>query len=539
MCGLVVLVGLATPASPSPQADDSDLVSLACSIPHDWLLRTWRGWRPDRSGDIQMIPIEPNFIGSGFPHVGPWDYVQRVPMLWYGPGFIRSQGAVDRPVTTVGIAPTAASLLRFPFHAVDGSPMTEALLPEDERPRAPKLIVTVIWDAGGRDVLEANPDAWPYLGSLIPKGTWYENMTVGSSPTSTAQIHANIGTGAFPNHHGLVGHRLRIGGKLTTPWGMGPALIVQPTLADVFDLAMGNEPKAGIVATVNIHFGMLGHGAFYSGGDADIGTTRSIIGGDTLTDEGFEWNLPGNIAPYYTLPPYTNDTPGFDHDVRAVDATDGQIDGKWRDNDIDQLLGGFDTPARIPYQERVLESVIEREGFGADDVPDLLYANFKEIDYISHIWTMNSPEMNDAVVAQDEALKRLVRYLNSHVGRGEWVLALTADHGAIPDPRISGAFNISSAPIGAGIEATFDTDGDDSSVVELIQPTHVYVDAGELRQNGGTPEDVARWIMTLTEGDTAPPGVTVPPDEVDALVFEAAFPSSLMADLPCLPEARG
>ena len=41
--------------------------------------------------------------------------------------------------------------------------------------------------------------------------------------------------------------------------------------------------------------------------------------------------------------------------------------------------------------------MITREGFGQDDVPDLLYANFKEIDYISHIWSMNSPEMDDAV----------------------------------------------------------------------------------------------------------------------------------------------
>ena len=45
--------------------------------------------------------------------------------------------------------------------------------------------------------------------------------------------------------------------------------------------------------------------------------------------------------------------------------------------------------------------MIRREGFGADDVPDLLYLNFKEIDYVSHVWSMNSPEMLDAVVAQD------------------------------------------------------------------------------------------------------------------------------------------
>src|SRR5262249_49109684 len=153
--------------------------------------------------------------------------------------------------------------------------------------------------------------------------------------------------------------------------------------------------------------------------------------------------------------------PGFQKDVDAVDRADGRSDGKWRDNSIDQLLQGFDTPARIPYQERVLESIVRHEGFGPDDVPDLLYANFKEIDYISHIWTMNSPEMDDAVRAQDAALKRLVTFLNDQVGQGQWAMVLTADHGAIPDPKISGGFQISTTPIGAGLNAAFDTDGDD------------------------------------------------------------------------------
>ena len=421
------------PAAPATAAgSDRDLIALACGMPHDELLRTWRGWSPDRGGELQMIANLPNFVGSGLPHVGPWDYVQDVPMLWYGPGYIRAQGAVARPVTSVGIAPTAARLLDFPYHAPDGSPMTEAIIPKDERANQepPKLIVTLVWDAGGRDVLAAHSKSWPYLKSLIPKGTWYQNASVGSSPTSTAQIHATIGTGAFPDDHLLVGHRLRVGPTIVTPWAQGPNLIVEPTLADLYDRAMGNAPKVGIIATVNIHFGMMSHGSFFNGGDKDIGLTRSVTDPGTLTDEGFKWNLPGQIEPYYTLPSYVNDTPGFAKDVEAVDRADGQLDGKWRTNSIDQLLGGFDTPARIPYQERVLESVVQREGFGADTVPDLLYANFKEIDYISHVWTMNSAEMDDAVRAQDAALAQLVRFLDAQVGKGQWAMVLTADHGA-------------------------------------------------------------------------------------------------------------
>ena len=183
--------------------------------------------------------------------------------------------------------------------------------------------------------------------------------------------------------------------------------------------------------------------------------------------------------------------------------------------------------------------MIEREGFGQDDVTDLLFVNYKMIDYISHVWTVNSPEMRDAVEGQDAALEELVTFLNEQVGQGQWAMVLTADHGSIPDPQISGAFQISATPIAAGINSAFDTDGDDTHIVQLIQPTQIFINERELAQNGHTLDEVARYVMDLTKAETAQPGVVVPPEEANDLVFQASFPSSLMSELPCLPEARG
>ncbi|HEU4355011.1 MAG TPA: alkaline phosphatase family protein [Actinomycetota bacterium] len=518
---------------PSVELASGDLPDLACSLPHEWLLRTWRGNRDDRSAELQILPIEPNFVGSGLPHVGPWPYAQDIPMFWYGPGHIATSGEVDRPVTLAGVAPTMGALLDFPFRPPDGSPMREAVAGNQT---APRLVVTMVWDAGGMNVLERWPHDWPFLRSLIPDGTWYTRGTVGSSPTSTAQTHATIGTGSFPDHHGIVAHRLRIGGQLTTPWKYGPTYLIDPTFADLYDLGMGNEPVVGELGTVSIHLGMLGHGSLWGGGDQDIAAVREVVGAETLGAEGFEWNLTPALQPYYRLPDYLNEVPGFERDVRQMDSADGRLDGRWRTNDIDQLLSGFDTPARIPYQTRVLETMIEREGFGADDVPDLLFVNYKMIDYISHVWTVNSPEMQDAVRAQDESLRDLVGFLDRQVGRGRWAMVLTADHGSIPDPDVSGAFPIPTGPIVNGINTTFDTDGDDTRIVELVQPTQIFINEDELEQNGSTLEDVAWWIMGLTKGDVS--ATTLPASQADDPIFQASFPSSLMSDLPCLPEAR-
>ena len=184
----------------SAVSSDQDLIDQACSLPKELLLRTWRGWSADHGAEVSWIPKEPDFVGAGLPHVGPWDYLQDVPMLWYGPGYIKAQAPVRRPVTLAGIAPTQGEVVGYDFAPIDGQPMTEAVLTPQERPNPnpPKLLVTMVWDAGGMDTLQAHPSAWPFLKSLMDRGTFYANATVGSSPTSTAQGHATIGTGASP-----------------------------------------------------------------------------------------------------------------------------------------------------------------------------------------------------------------------------------------------------------------------------------------------------------------------------------------------------
>lgn len=534
----VSLVPTALPASAGD--DDDDLIAIACSLPVPMLERVYRGWNEDRGPELMWFPADPDFVGSGLPHVGAWDYIQHIPMFWYGPGHIRAAGSIDREVTLADIAATQAALTAFPFIAPDGAPMTEAVEPVpngDDRP-ALRLIVTIVWDAAGRNVLEEHRGRWPYLESLIPQGAWFDRAFVGTSPTSTAQTHATIGTGAFPRRHGIVGHRMRIGGELTTPWKSGPDFLILPTFADLYDRALDNEPVVGVVATLDIHFGMMSRGAYFHGGDRDIALTRTGLGGFTLTDEGTVWNLRPAYHPYYRLAGYANDVRGFAKDKEELDLRDGRRDGKWRTNEIEQLLHGFNTPARSPYQVRVIERVIEREGFGADHVTDLLFTNFKPTDYVSHVWSMNSEEMGDAVEAQDRALAQLVDVLDRTVGEGEWALVLTADHASMPDPATTGAFQISTWTAADRIQDRFDLDVDDVPVVDLVHPTAVFLNEDELAEHGGTLADVARFAMTLRKDEVVGKDIHPAPGTEGDRAFLVAFPSRLLERLPCLAEER-
>ena len=407
----------------------------ACDLPHDVLVRIWRGWRADRSGRIVLVPHGLDYLAGGglVTHSTPWGYTQHVPMCWYGPG-IKPVGIVNRPVTSADIAPTMARLLGFSdFRAPDGRDMAEVALRGGAS--KPKLIVVAVWDGGGRNVLDLWPDDWPNLRGLVTRGAWYEHATVGSNPSNTAPVHATIGTGAFPRTHGCVDILIRFpDGRIGDPYSRGPdQAILVPALAERYLAAVGEDAVVAEFGTVPWHVGMVGRGS--TTGPQPVAVCKKLGANETTAPT---WGLPRVIAKHYRFPEYVNDLPRLD-DPRApyfryADRIDGTIDGKWRGHVIRNQLGGFHTPARIPFQERAVEEVIRREELGTHRETDLLFLNFKLIDEVGHLYYADSPEMSDSVRAQDRCLARFVAFLNNNLG-SEWVLLVTSDHGPHDPPE--------------------------------------------------------------------------------------------------------
>lgn len=494
---------------------------IACDLPPTQLRRILNGFIAGKSGEIQFVLRTPHFFGANS-HSGPWNYLQRVPLFFYGPGHVAPAGEVSRPATVADIAPTFGRLLGYDFQTADGRVMEEAVLPDQDPPR---LIVLVVWDGAGRNVLAEYPAAWDELQQLIPNGAWFDNATVGSSPSVTPATHATMGTGVFPRTHGALDLRIRDGDSLVGPILNGPQYLLAPTLADEFDRDMDNQPVVGFVATEPA-LGMVGHGSFLEGGDKDLALGQR---------EGV-WGLTEANQEYFRYEPSLTEVPGLDEAVRRLDLEDGRLDGQWLGQAVLELPADIlHTPAYAEYQTEVLRHIIREEGFGQDDVPDLLFTNYKQIDRVGHRWPFPSPQMEAVVASSAREFINLTEVLDEEVGQGEWVMGLTADHGSTPSAASSGAYGIDQIELSNDINEAFDTDGDDTPVLASFRVTQLWFNVAELEENGHTLADVADFLMEYTPADNAADPSGVSEGLRTERLFAAAFPAEVLDRLPCTP----
>ncbi|MDQ3954043.1 MAG: alkaline phosphatase family protein [Actinomycetota bacterium] len=508
-----------SPAFPVPEPA-ADWLTSGCDLPLDLLQRVRRDYNPERSAEVVAVPRAPNFMGgyNATSHSGPWDYIQRVPIVLYGPGFIRAQGKVEleREATVADLAPTLADLLDMPWPEDRPSrSLSEALLPEAKRNGTPRVIVTIVWDGGGWDVLETWPDSWPHLASLMADGTAVTNGIAGSSPSVTPAIHANIGTGAFPKQHGIVDIPVRDGDDVLNSYPeKSPRFLGLPTVADLWDLSTGNAAQVGMLGYKGWHIGMMGQGGYLEGADKDLAafianSGEGVVGAET----------------WYELPDYLDKVSGIETFAETIDAGDGKRDGRWLGHDT--LKDPFDlrhTPAAILYQTELMLPMLGKEGFGQDEIPDLFYVNYKPIDTIGHSYNMVDPEVRDALLYADEELKEITRYLDDEVGKNKWVVAITADHGQTPSPDVTGAWAISQDVMMEDVAEQLGLEVKD--IFQEARPTNFWLQPGLEEEHGVTAEEVADIFLQHTISDNVTDESRLPDYEgrLQEPVIEAAFP---------------
>ncbi|MDQ3914346.1 MAG: alkaline phosphatase family protein [Actinomycetota bacterium] len=493
----------------------------ACALPRAWLERTRRGYYEPRSGQISLLPETPAYMasgGDGWSHSGPWPYLQDVPLVFYGPGVVPRTGEVTTPATIADVAPTTAALLGTAFDAGDGDILREVVPRSPRRP--PKLVVTIVWDGGGWNTLRQWPEEWPNLARLMRRGVSFTHATVGSSPSVTPAVHSTLGTGSYPWTAGVTGVPVRDEeGEVVDAFleGESSRFLKLPTFGERWDERNDNRALVGMLGYEPWHLGMIGQGAERAGGDRDDAVWLNV-----------ETNVWITNPAHYTLPEPVAATGGLDGYLDELDAADGAADRSWRDNAIlDAPDRVEETPAFIRYHTDALLNLVRAGGYGDDEVTDLLFTNYKQIDRVGHYFNMASVEVHDSLVTTDEELGRIVRGLDVEVGRGRYVVVVTADHGQQPDAAAVDGFGIDPNEVEGDVDAAF------GPVVDAVWPTEVFLDDEAMEREGVAVEEVARWLGDYRVEDNDPDGRERGRFAAADRVFALAIPARILPHLDC------
>jgi predicted AlkP superfamily pyrophosphatase or phosphodiesterase len=111
--------------------------------------------------------------------------------------------------------------------------------------------------------------------------------------------------------------------------------------------------------------------------------------------------------------------------------------------------GGKTKPGREYYEQlatssfgndlllELAKSCAIAEDLGRHAEPDLLVVSFSSNDLIGHKWGPDSPEVLDVTLHSDAIMAELLTFLDHRVGKGQYLMAVTADHGICPVVEVS------------------------------------------------------------------------------------------------------
>ncbi|HEY2787482.1 MAG TPA: alkaline phosphatase family protein [Fimbriiglobus sp.] len=78
---------------------------------------------------------------------------------------------------------------------------------------------------------------------------------------------------------------------------------------------------------------------------------------------------------------------------------------------------------------------IVEEKLGHHDAPDLLTVSFSSNDLVGHTFGPDSQEVLDTTLRSDAIMQDFLKFLDDKVGKGNYAMVVTADHGVCPVPE--------------------------------------------------------------------------------------------------------
>lgn len=345
----------------------------------------------------------------------------------------------------------------------------------------PKLVVGIVVDQMRWDYLYRFQDRYGSGGfrRLLNEGFTFENTYIDYLPTYTAIGHSTIYTGSVPALHGIAGNDFIIqstgqemyctqddsvqGVGATGKVGqMSPNNLLTSTVTDQLKLATNFRSKVYGIA-IKDRGGILPAGHFadaaywYDGGSGSWITSTFYMNQlpkwvTNLNQTKFadqylkEWNTLYPINTYVNSTKDENDYEGlFDGETKAVFPRD--LKSLKKSNGYGLIRS---TPFGNTITADLAKQIIDNEKLGQNEkgISDFLAISFSSTDYIGHQYGINSIEIEDTYLRLDKDLENFFNYLDQKVGKGNYTVFLSADHGAAHNPKFfkdmkgnSGYFN--------------------------------------------------------------------------------------------------
>ena len=329
----------------------------------------------------------------------------------------------------------------------------------------PQLVVGIVVDQMRYDYLQRYADRFCDSGfkRLMGNGFTYSNAQYNYVPTYTGPGHASIYTGTTPSNHGIIANDWFDRGKGDLLYcaedagvesvgsknkGMSPKNLFSTTITDQLALSTSRQSKI-IGISVKDRGAILpaGHaatGAFWF--DPKLGKMQSSSWyGKELPKWMEAFNRKGKALSYLdqswnTLYPITS----YSASAPDNNAYEGQLkkgadpvfpyDLKELQKDWGYKLLSF-TPFSNSYLVDAAIAALIGEKMGKDAICDFLCLSFSATDYAGHFFGPQAVEIEDMYLRLDRDIARLLYVLDQEVGKGNYSVFLTADHGANEVPK--------------------------------------------------------------------------------------------------------
>jgi arylsulfatase A-like enzyme len=345
------------------------------------------------------------------------------------------------------------------------------------RPAPVKLAVLVVFDQMRADYLTRWDDLFVEDGfhRLEQDGAWFQDCHYPYAHTVTSAGHASLATGCSPSVHGIVNNGWFDRGENADVYAVGapkgaaytrtPERLLAPTLGDALKKA---RPKARVVSvSLKDRAAVLMAGRdpshmvyWHDSDDRDKeGTLGTFVTSRYYKDaperpwakavgrERADAWLGKTWAPLYADLDYAarcgsrDDWPGKS---RGYHGKQGSAFPHAMGESGKGNKEYYEILHTSPYGSELLldlvRGAVEGEKLGRnDDAPDLLCVSFSSTDLVGHYWGPDSPEELDMILRSDLIVRDLLALLDDKVGKGNYLLCLSADHGVCPLPRATRA----------------------------------------------------------------------------------------------------